>query len=105
MDRGAWWATVHGISGSWLNNSALQEVTGDVVLGAFGPTVHTWPHFPQRPFCDIVPLLRGGGDQRQACLSHRPPDQPPTQEGEAEVRRGQAWRRKSRSPKQARSLA
>ena len=57
MDRGAWWATVHRISGSWLNNSALQEVTGDVVLGAFGPTVHTWPHFPQRPFCDIVRTL------------------------------------------------
>ena len=49
MDRGTWWATVHGVAKSWtrLSNSHLSEqqsrILGDFLLIQY-PLLRHWPH-------------------------------------------------------------
>ena len=57
MNRGAWWATVHGVAKSWtrLSVSTARRV---YICPSQSPTSsHLFPHFPvQHPFATFVSL-------------------------------------------------
>ena len=56
MDRGTWWATVHGVAESWTQSMGLQRVGHNLVTNTF--TFTTKPRLGKK----LRPTAKGGGD-------------------------------------------